>query len=239
MVWDGAGGPLLVDAGGSTYQRLLKAGIDPQQLVGVVLTHNHADHINGLPTLIFSMSLAGRTAPLTIYGLEPTLAMVRSILAVFQLERHAVTPVWHPIEAGDSIDLGKGRTIHTTLTIHPRPCVALRFEQHAYQDHQAQQTLVYSADTAPSQAIIELARGSHTLIHEATCSYALPDVHTTPREAGEIARQAGVSRLVLVHFSPKWTMPEEQAIAEVRASGFSGVVCVGQEYQVLDFCPPA
>ncbi|NCC33491.1 MAG: ribonuclease Z, partial [Chloroflexia bacterium] len=64
MVWDGPGGPLLIDAGGSTYERLLRAGIDPQKLAGVVLTHSHCDHINGLPGLVFSMRLGGREEPL-------------------------------------------------------------------------------------------------------------------------------------------------------------------------------
>jgi ribonuclease Z len=86
MVWDGPGGPLLIDAGGSSYQRLLKAGVDPQGLAGVLLTHSHCDHINGLPVLLFSMALGGRKEPLPIYGLAPTLAIVRAVLDAFQLD---------------------------------------------------------------------------------------------------------------------------------------------------------
>lgn len=227
MLWDGPGGPLLIDAGGSTYQRLLRAGIDPQALQGVLLTHSHTDHINGLPGLIFSMRLAGREQPLPVYGLEPTLAIMRAVLEAFHQEGYAVPLDWRPIEPGATIPLAEGWTIHTALTAHGRPCLASRF---VGPDGRA---LVYSADTEPCPAVAELAHGAAVLIHEATTPEPFAG-HTSPRQAGEVAAAAGVGRLVLVHFSPRWTMPEEQAIAEMRAGGFSGLAEIGREYQVLE-----
>ncbi len=233
MVWDGSGpgGTLLIDAGGSTYQRLLKAGIDPQMLGGVLLTHSHADHINGLPVLLFSLFLAGRREePLPIYGLEPTLAIARRIVEALELEQYAAPVTWTPIKAGDEVPLPRanGWRIRTALTEHSRPCLALRFE-HA-KDGTA---LTYTCDTAPCDAVTELARGAEVLIHEATTPGPFPS-HTSPRQAGEIAARAGAKRLVLVHFSPRWTMPEAQALEEVRAGGFTGQAEIGQEYQILE-----
>jgi ribonuclease Z len=49
-----------------------------------------------------------------------------------------------------------------------------------------------------------------------------------------VAQQAGAKRLVLVHYSPRWTMPEAQALAEIRASGFAGTAEIGRENQVLE-----
>lgn len=230
MVWDGPGGPLLIDAGGSTYQRLLRAGVDPQMLQGVLLTHSHTDHVNGLPALLFGMALAGRTEPLPIYGLEPTLTLVEGILGAFQLGEHAAPIAWKPLQAGDVVVLDRETdwVMRTALTEHPRPCLALRFEEAS-----GSRALTYSCDTAPSPEVRDLARGSTILIHEATTPEPFSG-HTTPRQAGEIAAQADVARLVLVHFSPRWTMPEEQALAEVRTGGFTGQAEVGQEYQVLE-----
>lgn len=227
MVWDGPGGPLLIDAGGSTYQRLLRAGIDPQTLRGILLTHSHADHINGLFALLFSLSLAGRTEALPIYGLDVTLTLVQRILATFKLEDYAAPVDWQPIVAGTTLPLTDDWNLRTTLTQHSRPCLALRFEQTA-----RGQALVYSADTEPCPAVLDLARGATALIHEATTPEPLKG-HTTPRQAGEVARQARVERLVLVHFSPHWTMPEQRALDEIRGSGFTGVAEVGQEYQEI------
>jgi ribonuclease Z len=230
MVWDGPGGPLLIDAGGSTYQRLLKAGLEPRELRGIVLTHSHADHINGLTALLFSLYVVGRQEPIAVYGLEPTLAIVRRVLEAFELEQYVLPADWRPIQAGEDIPLPdvEGWRLRTAATDHPRPCIALRFEEAV-----SGRALTYSCDTAPCAAVTELARGSRVLIHEATTPGPFPG-HTSPRQAGEVAAEAGVGRLVLVHFSPRWTMPEARAIAEVRAGGFTGRAEVGQEYQVLE-----
>jgi ribonuclease Z len=232
MVWDGPGGPLLIDAGGSTYQRLLRTGFDPRQLRAILLTHSHADHINGLPVLLFSLALAGRTEAMPIYGLEPTLSLVQRIIAAFELDDIVLPITWHPIQAGDTLPLASTEEenwrIRTTMTRHTRSCLALRFE-----DTVSGSALVHSADTAPSDDVLELARGAHTLIHEASMSEP-SELHTTPGEAGEIAHKAGVKRLVLVHYSPQWTMPESQALADIAVSGFAGVAEIGREFQVLD-----
>jgi len=37
-------GALLIDCGGSPVQKLRRAGVDPQALVSVVITHIHPDH---------------------------------------------------------------------------------------------------------------------------------------------------------------------------------------------------
>jgi ribonuclease Z len=78
-----------------------------------------------------------------------------------------------------------------------------------------------------------LARGARILIHEATTAGPFPS-HTSPHQAGQVAARAGTERLVLVHFSPRWTMPEADALAAARAGGFAGVAEIGREFQVLE-----
>ncbi|HWQ11537.1 MAG TPA: MBL fold metallo-hydrolase [Roseiflexaceae bacterium] len=227
MVWDCPDGLLLVDAGGSTYQRLLRAGLDPFRLRAIVLTHSHADHINGLPALLFALKLAGFSQTLTIYGNEPTLALARRVLAAFELEQYQADARWEAVEAGREIPLWTACfRLHTAPTVHSRPCLALRFE-----DTGSGRVLAYSADTEPCEAVRELARGAAVLIHEATTPGPFPG-HTSPRQAGAVAAAAGVAHLVLVHFSPRWTMSAAQAIEEVRAGGFRGEVEIGRELGV-------
>lgn len=234
MVWAGPGGPLLIDAGGSTYQRLLRAGLDPlgdthtAPLQGILLTHSHCDHINGLAALLFSLRLAGRSEPLPIYGLAPTLTLVRGILDAFGLEGYQAEIDWREVAAGDTIALAEGWKIRTALTAHSRPCLALRFEP-----DEGGPALAYSADTEPCPAVADLAQGAAALIHEATTPGPFAG-HTSPRQAGAVAAAAGVGRLTLVHYSPRWTMPEAEAIAEVRAGGYSGRAEIGREYQVIE-----
>lgn len=59
LAWDSPAGSMVIDCGGRAYQQLLRAGMEPTQLHGAVLTHNHPDHIYGLPALLFHLWLAG------------------------------------------------------------------------------------------------------------------------------------------------------------------------------------
>jgi len=65
---------------------------------------------------------------------------------------------------------------------------------------------VFSGDTAPCDAVRELAKGADLLVHEATLAdpaRAARYGHSTPVQAAEAARAAGVRRLVLTHFSQR------------------------------------
>lgn len=234
MLWDGPGGPLLIDTGGSTYQRLLRADIDPRNLQAIVLTHTHADHINGLPALLFSLYLAGRRTSIPVYGLESTLNLVRHILDAFQLEEYATPVTWKPIVAGESIPLPASEhttgtwVLSTALTRHSRPCLGLRFE-----DRSSGKALAYSCDTAPCPAVTDLMHAAQVIIHEATSSEP-SEMHSTPYEAGAAALQAGAHWLIIVHYSPRYTMSEVRALADIRASGFTGRAEIGRELQIIE-----
>jgi ribonuclease BN (tRNA processing enzyme) len=85
------------------------------------------------------------------------------------------------------------------------PSFAYRF------DGPSGESIVFSGDTVPCDGIVDLARGADVLIYEST----LPEhevelrkqngfawwIHSTPRHAGTVAREAGVSKLVLNHFA--------------------------------------
>lgn len=81
--------------------------------------------------------------------------------------------------------------------------------------------VVYTGDTRPIPATVEHARSADLLIHEAT--FADEDLeraretdHSTAREAAEMARQAGVARLVLTHISPRYGMDPSILEKEAR-----------------------
>lgn len=225
MVWESGDGLLLIDAGGSTYQRLLRANLDPLKLRGIFLTHSHADHINGLAALLFQLSLMRYPGRLPIYGNAPTLALAQRMVAAFELESHQAEVDWVVVAGGQEVPLGaESYRLRVVDTVHPRPCLALRFE-----DRSSGRALVYSADTEPCPAVQDLASGATILIHEATTAQPFAG-HTTPRQAGAVAANAGAGQLVLVHFSPRWTMSAAEAIEEIRAGGFAGQAEIGREF---------
>lgn len=87
--------------------------------------------------------------------------------------------------------------------------------------------VVVSGDTEPCESVLEAARGASLLAHEATFLHedrerARATRHTTAREAGALARQAGVALLALVHLSGR-VWPRE-ARAEAEAEGPERVI---------------
>lgn len=62
------GDRILVDCGEGTQRQLLRSAIGLVDLHEVFLTHYHADHYLGLPGMLKTFSLRGRTEPLTVYG---------------------------------------------------------------------------------------------------------------------------------------------------------------------------
>ena len=62
----GEGDWWLFDCGEGTQMQIARAGLSPQKLVGIFISHLHGDHFNGLPGLLSSMALDNREKELTL-----------------------------------------------------------------------------------------------------------------------------------------------------------------------------
>jgi len=79
--------------------------------------------------------------------------------------------------------------------------------------------VVYSGDTAKCDNLIEHAKNADLLIHEATCMHEMIDErggHTSAKQAGEIAKEAEVGKLVLTHLSRRYQGKDEELLKEAR-----------------------
>jgi ribonuclease Z len=90
-----------------------------------------------------------------------------------------------------------------------------------------------SGDTRPTAALAEAARGADLLIHEATFAddereRALLTKHSTAREAGAVASEAGAARLVLTHLSSRHDLDGERLRGEAAAT-FAGRIDVAHD----------
>jgi ribonuclease Z len=116
-------------------------------------------------------------------------------------------PLWGRLHRGDSITLDDGRTIDSSVLVgSPRPG----------------RSVVITGDTRPCDATEEEARGADLLVHEATfgdeeAERAVETGHSTAREAAQLARRAGCQRLLLTHFSARYSRDAAELEAQARA----------------------
>lgn len=81
--------------------------------------------------------------------------------------------------------------------------------------------VAYCTDTRPCEGGVRLGRGADVLIHESTflaerADDARETGHSTAGEAAEVAHEAGASRLIITHFSPRYA-DSTPLLAEARA----------------------
>ena len=70
----------LIDCGEATQHQLLRCRYTLHNLQAIFITHIHGDHMFGLPGLLTSASMQGRTRPLTIHAPEGVEAFVTAAL---------------------------------------------------------------------------------------------------------------------------------------------------------------
>jgi ribonuclease Z len=222
---------ILVDCPGNPVVRLNQAGLQINQLTGMILTHFHPDHVSGFAPLLMSMWLVGRKQPITVYGLAPTIDRAEKMMDLYDWKQW---PGFFPVNfirvaaeehalVFESTDL----IVHASPVEHLVPTIGLRFDF----PHSGK-VVTYSCDTEPSQVVRRLAQGSDVLIHEST---GASKGHTSPEQAGEIAGQANVAALYLIHYPPQ-LVKAESLLARAKQT-FPGPVLVAQDLQVIEIAP--
>jgi ribonuclease BN (tRNA processing enzyme) len=76
-------GSCLLDCGASSLIALKRAGVAPNDLGTILITHLHGDHFGGLPFLILDGQFSGRSDPLRIAGPPGLKARVTEAMEVF------------------------------------------------------------------------------------------------------------------------------------------------------------
>jgi ribonuclease Z len=131
----------------------------------------------------------------SLIGSKEVLEAAKSLAIITEIE-NALQHVEF-VEARQEIVIGATR-LRFAKTRHPVETLAVRVEHGG-------RCLVYSSDTAPSDEVVELARGCDLLIHEVSGNPGQEEEahrlgHSTTRDAVEIAKGAGVKMLMPLHF---------------------------------------
>jgi ribonuclease Z len=251
----------LFDCGECIQRQLMRSSLSFMRIRRVFISHLHADHFLGLPGLIQSMSLNGRETELEVCGPEGVAKTVRSLMApgdsvacdgyavhaaaadhTVPALAYAVVedprkgrfdplkasalgvpegPMYSRLQKGDPVRV-KGRTVTPRQVVGP--------------PRRGRKT-VFSGDTRKCKSVAALARGADVLVHDSTLDSAhakLADTfgHSTAKHAAEVAKQAKVGRLFLVHLSPRYEDPSVLVKEARRTFRNSSVPEELSEYEV-------
>ncbi|MBU1157840.1 MAG: ribonuclease Z [Candidatus Thermoplasmatota archaeon] len=136
---------------------------------------------------------ADHTVPSLAYSIEE-----RTRLGRFSLDKALALgiqpgPLYSRLQCGETVE-------HKGIMVHP---------EHVIGEPRRGRKVVYTGDTRKCSSVTDLARAADVLIHDATFDSSLEEQavkygHSTARQAAEVAVEAGVGRLFLVHISPRY-----------------------------------
>ncbi len=228
MALDGGDLRLLIDCGSSPVVRLKRAGLDFMALDGLIVTHDHPDHIYGVPLLLMDLWLMGRREPFPIYGSPRSLQVIQEMMRLYESETWLNFPridyTALPAEPGIPVVDGDFISITAWPVDHMIPTLGLRITNRG-----SGRVLAYTSDTMSGPRVVDMARNADILIHEATGTYF---GHSTGADAARDALEANAKRLVLIHYPVVRGNPT--AILEAAKSVFAGPVELAEDFGVYE-----
>ncbi|PZU51356.1 MAG: MBL fold metallo-hydrolase [Sphingomonas sp.] len=233
---------IIVDAGEGAARNLGLMGLPAARIERVLLTHFHSDHIDGLGPLAMQRWVgAAATQPLILQGPVGVGELAAGFNAAYRQDstyrtaHHGAalvppsgfgfSPRAFALRDGRGVVLDEGGLKITAFDVRHdpvHPAVGYRFDYKG-------RCLTVSGDTAPSDAVVQMAKGCDLLVHEALQPRLtrvlvnaadgagnkglaqllrdIEDYHTTPEQAAETAQKAGVKALALTHIVPPLRLP--------------------------------
>lgn len=200
---------LWVDAGAGTWRNLV-GHCSFEDVEGVILTHRHPDHT----TDVFQMEHArlygpqGELPPIPLWAPAETLDALAGFKELNAFHTHEI--------AGEGTIEFAGASIRFVSMAHPPETVGVRVESH-------DGVIAYSADSGEEADFTALAGGADLFVCEASNqdSDDIWEGHLRASQAGRIASEVGVRRLVLTHLPAERDLGLSLAEAQRVADGVS------------------
>ncbi|MGX5849612.1 MBL fold metallo-hydrolase [Mesorhizobium sp. PL10] len=218
------GRTVVVDCGLGVTRGLVDAGVSLKALDLIFVTHLHSDHVLELGPLLHTAWTAGLATPVSVFGPLGTAQYWRHFCEAMEFDikirvvdegRPDIRELISIVEFGEDLVLEEDGLKVTALRVDHPPvtdCFALRFEC-------AGKSVVFSADTAFFPPLAGFAKNADILVHEAMLEEGIKRLvartgngarlkehllasHSFAEEAGRIASDAGVKKLVLNHLIP-------------------------------------
>ena len=202
---------------GSGALAKIQESLDYGSLDAVVITHMHADHFLDVVPLRYALKYGvhNRTERTPLWLPPHGERLLRSIGNAFAHD--SPTDFFDEVFEVREYDPKTALTIgDVTLTFAP---TVHYIEAYAVRVEHGATSVVYSADTAPCEAVARLASECTLFICEATLGLGTEEGpergHLNAYEAGQLARTAGAQRLLITHYGAEYMPAElEAAVAE-------------------------
>lgn len=224
-----AGGRVfMVDVGENSTETLARMGLRPGDVDGVLLTHFHSDHIDGLGGLSVQRWVGGsRATPIALYGVEG----VQRIAAGFN-EAYVIDNGYRTGHHGAAVAPPSGAGYAARVFVAPTPghevvvydegglkITAFRVEHDpadpavGYRFDYKGRSVVVSGDTRACPEVERMSKGVDLLVHEALA----PKMVLMLRQAALDAHRDNVAKILNDILS--YHTPPEQAAALAQRAG--------------------
>jgi len=254
---------ILLDAGGGTFERIGRSGLDVSSLEQILLTHMHIDHTSDLPAIIMHLYMCDRKEPIAVTG--PTgrprndaaaqnaspqpgaIEFVRLLFGPDGAWRYMNTFEGFGINVRETRSAPPDPTVHVVpvdqslddlgISIHAVGVPHGMMPAVAFRIECGEESVVFSGDISGStEALIELAKNCSMLIHD--CALPERDVphgklHAKPSAIGQTAEQSGAKILLLSHFMPAIEDEIGEAVEIIRRE-YSGRIEVASDLKTYE-----
>lgn len=120
------GESMLFDCGEGTQVNWRATGWSMRRCSLIALTHLHADHVVGLPGLLYALANAGRTEDVTLLAPQGSGERLQAFLSI--VGRMPFRLLLRECTAGEEIELARDLRLSTCAAQHHVPCLAYRLD---------------------------------------------------------------------------------------------------------------